>query len=195
MSLSRRTILRSAATAAGGLAAASLFGSASTALGAMAAMPRRRSRLEKLQILQIGVGGSIAPYDRQQLESHPDVVFTGLCDVDANALANAAKDRPQAFTCKDYREAFDAHADKFDAVIVCTPDHNHALPMILALQNGKHCYGQKPLVQQLSEVAAIEAAAAANPRLVTQVGNQRMGKTGRQYAVEILEKDLLGKPV
>jgi hypothetical protein len=195
MSLSRRTILRSAATAAGGLAAASLFGSASTALGAMAAMPRRRSRLEKLQILQIGVGGSIAPYDRQQLESHPDVVISGLCDVDSNALANAAKDRPQAFTCKDYREAFDAHADKFDAVIVCTPDHNHALPMILALQNGKHCYGQKPLVQQLSEVAAIEAAAAANPRLVTQVGNQRMGKTGRQYAVEILEKDLLGKPV
>lgn len=197
MSLSRRTVLRSVATAAGGLAAASLLGSATSAMAAVGALPRarRRSRLEKLQILQIGVGGSIAPYDRQQLESHPEVVFTGLCDVDSNALANAAKDRPQAFTCKDYREAFDAHGDKFDAVIVCTPDHNHALPMILALQNGKHCYGQKPLVQQLSEVAAIEAAAAAYPKLVTQVGNQRMGKTGRQYAVEILEKDLLGKPV
>lgn len=197
MSLTRRTVLRSVATAAGSLAAASLLGSATSAMGAVAALPRarRRSRLEKLQILQIGVGGSIAPYDRQQLENHPDVVFTGLCDVDSNALANAAKDRPQAFTCKDYREAFDAHVDKFDAVIVCTPDHNHALPMILALQNGKHCYGQKPLVQQLSEVAAIEAAAAAHPKLVTQVGNQRMGTTGRQYAVEILEKDLLGKPV
>ncbi len=197
MSLSRRTILRSVATAAGGLAAASLLGSATSAMGAVGALPRarRRSRLEKLQILQIGVGGSIAPYDRQQLESHPEVVFTGLCDVDSDALSNAAKDRPQAFTCKDYREAFDAHGDKFDAVIVCTPDHNHALPMILALQNGKHCYGQKPLVQQLSEVAAIEAAAAAHPKLVTQVGNQRMGTTGRQYAVEILEKDLLGKPV
>ena len=193
----RRTILRTAATAAGSLAAASLLGSATAALGAVSALPRarRRSRLEKLQILQIGVSGSIAPYDRQQLESHPDVVFTGLCDVDANALEAAAKDRPQAFTCKDHREAFAARGDTFDAVIVCTPDHNHALPMITALENGKHCYGQKPLVQQLAEVTAIEAAAAAHPELVTQVGNQRMGKTGRQYAVEILEKNLLGKPV
>ena len=195
--INRRTILRSTVAAAGSVAATSLLASATTAMGAVSALPRslRRSRLEKLQILQIGVGGSIAPYDRQQLESHPDVVFTGLCDVDANALANAAKDRPQAFTCKDHREAFDTHGDKFDAVIVCTPDHNHALPMMLALENGKHCYGQKPLVQQLSEVAAIEACAAAHPELVTQVGNQRMGNTGRQYAVEILEKDLLGKPV
>ena len=29
-----------------------------------------------------------------------------------------AKDHPDAFTCKDYREAFAKHADKFDAVIV-----------------------------------------------------------------------------
>ncbi|MHC4870070.1 MAG: hypothetical protein ACYTE2_10385, partial [Planctomycetota bacterium] len=80
--INRRTILRSTVAAAGSVAASSLLASATTAMGAVSALPRslRRSRLEKLQILQIGVGGSIAPYDRQQLESHPDVVFTGLCD-------------------------------------------------------------------------------------------------------------------
>jgi len=44
-------------------------------------------RLGKLQILQVGVGGSIAPADRDQLKGHPDVAFTGLCDVDSDALA------------------------------------------------------------------------------------------------------------
>ena len=85
------------------------------------------------------------------------------------------------------------HADKFDAVVVCTPDHNHALVDLWALRANKHVYGQKPLVQQLSEVVAIEKAIAARPKLVTQTGNQRMGAEGRQYAVDILKKGLLGK--
>lgn len=160
--------------------------------------PARRAfsgKLGKLQLLQVGVGGSIAPADRAELKGHPDVVFTGLCDVDADALASVSKEHPEAFTCRDFREAFDKHADKFDGVVVCVPDHNHALIMMTAMKAGKHVYGQKPLVQQLSEVVAMENAIRARSKLVTQVGNQRMGPKGRQYAVEILRKNLLGKPI
>jgi predicted dehydrogenase len=149
----------------------------------------------KLQILHIGVGGSIAPHDRKQLKAHPDVVFTGLCDVDSNALAAVSKEHPDAFTCRDFHEAFAKHSDKFDAVVVCTPDHNHALIDMTAMKAGKHVYGQKPLVQQLSEVTAIEGAIRACPNLVTQVGNQRMGPVGRQHAVDILRRGLLGKAI
>jgi predicted dehydrogenase len=78
---------------------------------------------------------------------------------------------------------------------VCVPDHNHALLMMTALKANKHVYGQKPLVQQLSEVAAMEGALAARPDLITQAGNQRMGPTGRQYAVDILRRGLLGKAI
>ena len=186
--LDRRTVLRTAVATAGSLALAPLVTSAA---------PRRpfRGKLGKLQLLQVGVGGTIAPADRDQLERHPDVTFTGLCDVDSDALAAVAKDRPQAFTCRDVREAFDRHADRFDAVVVCTPDHNHAFIDLLSLKNGKHVYGQKPLVQQLAEVPAILAAANARPRLVTQVGNQRMGPPGRQHAVDILRRGLLGKAI
>lgn len=185
--LTRREMIQSALATAGSLSFASL---------APAARPRpRRGRLEKLQLLQVGVGGTIAPADRGQLASHPDVVFTGLCDVDSDALAAAAKEYPQAFTCRDFREAFDRHGDEFDAVVVCTPDHNHAVVDLWALRANKHVYGQKPLVQQLSEVAAIEHAIHARPDLVTQVGNQRMGGTGRQHAVDILRRGLLGKAV
>jgi hypothetical protein len=187
-------MIQTAAASVGALASASLL--ASPNLPAPA--PRRsafRGKLSKLQILQVGVGGTIAPADRSQLEGHPDVVFVGLCDVDSDALAAAAKDRPQAFTCRDFREAFDKHGDQFDAVVVCVPDHNHALVDLTALKAGKHVYGQKPLVQQLAEVPMIEAAVKARPDLVTQVGNQRMGPEGRQHAVDILRRGLLGKAI
>lgn len=196
--LSRRALLQAAAFGAGTLASRSL-GAGSTLLSdARSLNPRRapfRGKLTKLQVLQVGVGGTIAPADREQLEAHPDVVFTGLCDVDSDALAAVAGKRPQAFSCRDFREAFDRHGDRFDAVVVCTPDHNHAVIAITALNAGKHVYGQKPLVQQLSEVAAIERAAQARPELVTQVGNQRMGPPGRQHAVDILRRGLLGKAI
>ncbi|MCA9286527.1 MAG: Gfo/Idh/MocA family oxidoreductase [Phycisphaerales bacterium] len=190
--LTRRAVLQAAAATAGSLAAGSLLSAN------VLPSPRRarfRGKLSKLQILQVGVGGTIAPADRNQLEQHPDVVFVGLCDVDSDALSSVAKDRPQAFTCRDFREAFDRHADTFDAVVVCTPDHNHALVDLTALKANKHVYGQKPLVQQLSEVAAIEDAIKLRPNLVTQVGNQRMGPPGRQHAVDILRRGLLGKAI
>ncbi|MFM1803370.1 MAG: Inositol 2-dehydrogenase [Planctomycetota bacterium] len=193
--LTRRQLIQTAAATAGGVAATHILNSPALALAAP--MPRRAvsGRLGKLQILQVGVGGSIAPADRDQLSRHGDVVFTGLCDVDANALAEVSKQHPEAFTCLDFREAFDKHGDRFDAVVVCTPDHNHAVIDLWAMRANKHVYGQKPLVQQLSEVSAIEAAVAARPKLVTQTGNQRMGPEPRQHAVDILRRGLLGKAI
>ena len=195
--IDRRTLLSGATFAAGAAMALPAVASVTAAWDAASA-PRRRIRsgaLGKLQLLQVGVGGSIAPADRHELKQHPDVAFTGFCDVDTDALAGVAAEHPDAFTCRDFREAFDRYGDRFDAVVVCTPDHNHALVMLWALRANKHVYGQKPLVQQLSEVPAMLDAVATRPALITQVGNQRMGPAGRQYAVDILRRGLLGKAV
>lgn len=149
----------------------------------------------KLRVLSIGVVGTIGGTDRHQVAGHPSVEISGLCDVDSNALAAAAKEHPGAFTCRDYREAFSKFGDKFDAVIVATPDHSHAPIMLTAMANHKHVYGQKPLVHQLEELAMMEKAIAARPDLITQVGNQRMANSGRRAAVEILKQGMLGKAV
>ncbi|MEY2714013.1 MAG: hypothetical protein RIT24_356, partial [Planctomycetota bacterium] len=188
-------MIRTAAVAAGGVAASHIL--TSPALALAAPMPRRvvTGKLGKLQLLQVGIGGSIAPADRDQLKGHPDVAFTGLCDVDSNAIDAVSKEFPAAFTCRDFREAFDKHADKFDAVVGCTPDHNHAVVNLWAMRANKHVYGQKPLVQQLSEVVATEKALAVRPNLITQTGNQRMGPEGRQRTVDILRRGLLGKAI
>jgi predicted dehydrogenase len=149
----------------------------------------------RLRVLSIGVVGTIGKKDRDEVASHPDAEITGLCDVDANALATAAEQVPGAFTCRDWRVAFAEHADAFDAVIVSTPDHSHAPIMLTAFAHDKHVYGQKPLVHQLDELSMFERALAQKPGLVTQLGNQRMVYPGRRAAVEILRQRRLGKAI
>ncbi|RMH03915.1 MAG: gfo/Idh/MocA family oxidoreductase [Planctomycetota bacterium] len=178
---SRRSLLRAGAGAAGCAAVLPAFG--------------RFSPMEKVNVLSIGVVGSIGGTDRKQVAAHPAVRIAGLCDVDDGYLQQAAAEHPDAFTCKDWRQAFAEHADEFDAVIVSVPDHSHAPVMLTALAHGKHVYGQKPLVHQLAELAMIDAAMAARPGLVTQVGNQRMVYPGRRAAVEILRSGVLGAAV
>ena len=181
--LNRRWFLSSSVTAGLGV---SLFGLRQ----ASAASPNG-----KLRVLSIGVVGTIGGSDRRSVASHPSAEIVGLCDVDANALAQAAKDHPNAFTCRDYREAFSKHVDQFDAVIVSTPDHTHAPILLTAMAHDKHVYGQKPLVHQLEELVMVERALKAKPGLVTQLGNQRMANPHRRAAVEILSRGMLGKAV
>ncbi len=150
---------------------------------------------EKLRVLCIGVVGSIGTVDRHNVASHPRAEITGLCDVNSIALESAALEHPAAFTCKDYREAFTKYGDRFDAVVVATPDHSHASIMLMAMLHHKHVYGQKPLVHQLEELQMLERALDARPMLCTQMANQRIAIPGRRAAVEILRSGVLGKAI
>ncbi len=169
------------------------YGMGLTTLGM--GIPPRVDANSKVQVLSIGVVGSIGGADRRQIAGHEATEIVGLCDVDANYLEQAKADHPDAFVCRDYRQAFAEYADRFDAVIVAVPDHSHAPIMLTALQHGKHVYGQKPLVHQLEELVLIDRAIAARPDLVTQVGNQRMVYPGRRAAVEILRSGVLGRAI
>ncbi len=159
------------------------------------AMPSFASSLvdTKLRVLSIGVIGTIGGADRSNIQSHPLAEIVGLCDVDSEALAEASLDHPDAFKVADYREAFDKYGDKFDAVIVATPDHSHCGIMTTALSRGKHVYGQKPLVHELEELQILRHAIEARPDLVTQTGAQRIESPARRAAVDILRSGGLGR--
>jgi len=180
--VTRRTFLKSGAIATAGIASLSLTGRAQT------------NKNSKLRILQIGVDG-IGNTDRGQLKSHPMVEFAGFCDVNGVVLDKVAAKFPGAWKISDYREAFANRVDQFDAVLVDTPDFNHAPMMLTVLKHNKHLYGQKPLVQQLDELRMMRDGLAARPKLITQMGNQRSCNPGRMRAVEILRRNQLGKPV
>src|SRR5262249_29389507 len=59
-----------------------------------------------------------------------------------------------------------------DIVLVVTPDHWHALPMIAALEAGADVWVQKPISVDVVEGQAMVAAARKHKKVV-QVGTQR----------------------
>src|ERR1043165_1382694 len=105
------------------------------------------------------------------------VEVTALCDVDSQMLDEAAKivaarqrskRRPRTFS--DYREMLKPR--DLDIVLIATPDHWHALPMIAAVEAGADVFVQKPISVDIAEGKAM-VAAARRTRKVVQVGTQR----------------------
>ena len=105
------------------------------------------------------------------------VEVVSLCDVDRRMLSEAAdmtaarqqsRKRPRTFA--DYRQML-AEKD-LDVVLIATPDHWHALPMIAAVKTGAHVYCPKPISVDVVEGQAMLAAARKYQRVV-QIGTQR----------------------
>jgi predicted dehydrogenase len=105
------------------------------------------------------------------------VEVVSLCDVDTQMLARAADlmaarqasgKKPRTYS--DYREML--KEKDLDIVLVATPDHWHALPMIAAVEAGADVYVQKPISVDIIEGQAMLAAARKHQRVV-QVGTQR----------------------
>ncbi|MCP5537347.1 MAG: Gfo/Idh/MocA family oxidoreductase [Akkermansiaceae bacterium] len=146
----------------------------------------------KLRLLQIGVGG-IGAMDRNALKKHPKVEIAGLCDINKKHLDEVARQFPKAATYADARIALTKDIDNYDGVVVCTPDHSHAVFALQAMAKDKHLFLQKPVVQQLDEIRMLKKALAAKPGLATQMGNQRSAIAGRNQAIAILKSGALGK--
>jgi len=105
------------------------------------------------------------------------VEVVSLCDVDKKMLEEAAgmvaerqvsKKTPRTFG--DYRQML--KEKDLDIVLVATPDHWHALPMIAAVEAGADVYVQKPISVDVVEGQAMVAAVRRTGRVV-QVGTQR----------------------
>lgn len=101
--------------------------------------------------------------------------IVALCDVDSRQFEATQKnvsagtgETPKTF--KDYREML--ASAKPEIVIVGTPDHWHALPMIAAVKAGAHVYVEKPIGHTVMEGRAMVNAARAAGRVV-QVGTHR----------------------
>ena len=75
-----------------------------------------------------------------------------------------------------------------DGVVVATPDHLHAVIAKAAMDLGKHVYVQKPLTATVHEARVLRECALANPKLVTQMGNQGHSSEGARLINEWIRR-------
>src|SRR5450755_1632217 len=126
------------------------------------------------------------------------VEVVSLCDVDRTMLAGAIDivaerqaSHKRATGYSDYRPML-AEKD-LDIVLVGTPDHWHALPMIAAVKAGAHVYCQKPISVDVVEGQAMLAAARKYNKVV-QIGTQRRSTPHLMEARDRIVRDgKLGK--
>ena len=163
---------------------------AGTAVAVPTAMSRAAipapGRGAKLNLAIIGVDGR----GGRNLKNVSSENIVALCDIDRNRLKGAASRYPKARTYEDYRDVF---KHDLDGVVVSTPDHMHAFPVVDALKRKLNVYCEKPLTHSIYEARLISRLTAKNGT-VTQMGNQIHNHPSQNYrrAVEFVKSGLLG---
>ena len=116
-----------------------------------------KSPNSKLNLAAIGAGGQPAGDLRAAHAGVENVV--ALADCDWARGQDSFKRFPEATKYKDFRQMLDKSGKDIDAVIIGTPDHNHAVCAIACMQLGKHVYVEKPLTRTPWEARILTQAA------------------------------------
>lgn len=134
-----------------------------------------------------------------------DARVVALCDCSLSQVESALKpngqfrrplakfadlDGPHCAAYQDYRTMLDR--EKLDGVIIATPDHHHALPMMLACERGMDVYVEKPLSLTVEEGRAMVEMAQKHSRIV-QVGSQQRTMAVNRFACEFVRNGGLGE--
>ena len=153
--------------------------------------PEAPSRNDTLQLALIGAGG-MGQEDARTAEKIPGVKLVAICDV-YRGRHDQVKERFEnehiSYT-EDHLEI--AERDDIDAVILATPDHWHQRIAIDLLDAGKPVYCEKPMVQRLSQGAALIEAADRSGKTF-QVGSQHLSSLGLEKARALYREGVIGE--
>src|SRR5436305_9543563 len=195
--MNRRTFSQTAVTASVAAASATVSLAPARVLGAN----------DQVRLGFIGVGNRGCQLLKGFL-AQPDARVVALCDVYAPYLnadydkvdprfANLERRIPRMPTppgdvarIKDFRTLLDRK--DIDAVVIATPDHWHAIQMILACKAGKDVYVEKPLSITIEEGRAMVEAARKYDRIV-QVGTHRRSSRLYMELSDVVRSVALGK--
>jgi hypothetical protein len=142
---------------------------------------------DTLRIAAVGVGGM----GRRYIAGCAEERIVLLCDVDPSFAAPVLRKYSGARVYTDWRQMFDKEEKNFDALIVATPDHNHAVITSRALKAGKGVYCAKPLTHNINEVRRIRSL-ALETKVATQMSVQSCASNDAQGTAEILMSGIIG---
>jgi predicted dehydrogenase len=148
--------------------------------GANRVIQEREDRLRESRELGVAVIGSgrIGTLRASLAAVHPAVRFLAVSDLDSSRAEALAKKVGAQFFSGDNLEVISR--PEVNAVIVSTSEHEHALPVLQALERGKSVLVEKPLALRLKDAEQI-AAAASRTGGDLRVGYSRRFK--RRYAL------------
>lgn len=113
-----------------------------------------------------------------------------LCDVDTEKAGFMFQAYPRAKRYTDWREMLEKEPN-IDAVMIATPDHNHAPIAAAAMKAGKHVYVEKPMCKTVYETRELRRI-AKETGVVTQMGNQGHNQEGTYRILEWVKAGVLG---
>ena len=140
---------------------------------------------KRVNVGAIGVGRISRIHDMKEVWQHADAHVAAVCDVDSKRAAAGARLVDETYAARlgkaysgtrtyaDYRELL-ANPD-IDAVLISTPDHQHARLAVDAVRAGKHVYLQKPASLTVVEGRRMADAVKASGKLL-QIGSQQRGQ-------------------
>jgi predicted dehydrogenase len=150
--------------------------------------PGNQAPSDKLRIAAVGVGGMGGAYLHNC--RHENIV--ALCDLDHNLSGKVFERFPRARTYHDYRKMFEKEADDFDALIIATPDHTHAVLLAEAIRLNKHIYCAKPITHSIAEARKVRQAVLDAPHLVTKSSVQSSGTNASRCTTELFTSGVIG---
>ena len=115
-----------------------------------------------------------------------------LCDLDHNLAAKVFAAYPDATRYDDFRQMFDKEANHFDALIIGTPDHTHAVILMAAMQLGKHVYCAKPVTHTIGEARTVRQTVQKAKGIITKTSVQSSGTEDARSTTELLTSGVIG---
>lgn len=155
-----------------------------------------------IQLAQIGCGRIGQDMDMPGVLKHPGLArIVAVADFDAQRAELARRRIEGAYekstggtsavkTYADYREII-ARRD-IDAVMISTPDHWHAQPVVEAALAGKDIYVQKPLAMTIAEGRLVSDVVRARKKIL-QIGSQQRSTAQFHRACELVRNGAIGK--
>jgi predicted dehydrogenase len=142
----------------------------------------------RIRIGLIGAGGRGQEIFKSALQC-PDTEGVAVADVYTRRLDEVKKFAPQVKTHQDFRKLLDDKS--IDAVLIATPQHQHVLNFVPAIQAGKDIYQEKTMAFNPDHAKRMRRAFQGSGRVV-QIGIQSTSSDAVAQAREYLTPEKMG---
>ncbi|MCB0748615.1 MAG: Gfo/Idh/MocA family oxidoreductase, partial [Ignavibacteriae bacterium] len=188
--ISRRNFIKKTTGAAAGLFTAPYFINARV-LGRNNSI----SPSNKITIGSIGTGWQ-GTYNLESFLYEDQAQVVAICDLDKEHLDNAiglVNTKYENNDCTPYHKFEEMLERKdIDAVVISTPDHWHAIPVIAAAKAGKDVFCEKPMSHSFNEGRAMCNAVERYGR-IWQTGSWQRSIPNFRFAAELIRNGRIGK--